>query len=383
MSEAVPTELDLTPKERTLIDQMHRTLEQGSYYILLGVSEEADAKEIRKAYYDLSRHWHPDRFFRREVGDFAPKIEAIFSAITLAYQTLSDDKKRERYDKERMEQEDAAGRGTSRRRRRRRTAVEAPEPPVEASPEPSAEASTAIGSGTGENGTGQTVSAEATTSAGESAPESSHASRASRISRRANRLTPRARSQYRQKVISKVRDDVVENIRRAKIYYEAGKKDLAEGQPLKAESSLYLAVKLDPRNETYRSLLDEAHEQSLQIRAQQFMNAAESAESYQNIQEALYNYRKAAEYKSRNGAVYYRLAQLIRRFEKDTREALQHLRTAVQYTPDNAEYRIALAEVYAELDLGLNARREYQEAGKHTDDKATRERIKEGLRAIR
>lgn len=365
MSEAATPELDLSTKECSLIEQMHRTLHQGSHYTLLGIQEDADAQQVRKAYYALSRHWHPDRFFRREVGDYAPKIEAIFSAITLAYQTLSDARKRERYDQERMEQESPQGRSTTRRRRRRRPTDT--EQFIEALADPSDE--------------GENASEAASAEAAPAAPAPSRPSR--RTSRRANRLTPHARSQYRQKVLSKVRQDVSENIRRAKVYYEAGKKDLEEGQPLKAESSLYLAVKLDPRNAAYRTLLNEAHDQSLQIRSQQFMNAAESAESYQNIQEALYNYRKAVEYKSQNGQVYYRLAQLIRRFEKDTREALKLLRTAVQYEPENADFRIALAEVYAELDLGLNARREYQEAGKHTRDKETRERIKEGLRAIR
>ena len=378
MSEAANTELDLSPKECTLIEQMHRAIESGSHYNLLGVPEDADAKQIRQAYYDLSRHWHPDRFFRREVGEYAAKIEAIFSAITRAYQTLSNDRKRDQYDQERMESKTSQGRTSSRRRRRRRSTqpaesdlIDTPIEALDVDADEGADAEPADDAEEGENATS------------ESPAEKPKPKPRKRVRRRASRLTPRARTKYRKQIMNKVRQDVVENVRRAKIYYDAGKKDLEDGQPLKAESSLYLAVKLDPRNRVYRNLLNEAHEQSLQIRAQQFMNAAESAESFQNIQEAMYNYRKAVEYKSRNGHVYYRLAQLIRRFEKDTREALKHLRVAVQCTPDNAEFRIALAEVYAELDLGLNARREYQEAGKHASDKATKERIKEGLRSIR
>ena len=372
MSEAADTKLDLSPKECTLIEQMHRAIESGSHYNLLGVPEDADAKQIRQAYYDLSRHWHPDRFFRREVGEYAAKIEAIFSAITRAYQTLSNDRKRDQYDQERMEKKTSQGPSSSRRRRGRRSTQPAEsdiiDTPIEALDVDANEDEAPADDGDEDS--------DATADKPVSKPRK-------RVRRRASRLTPRARTKYRKQLMSKVRQDVVENIRRAKIYYDAGQKDLEDGQPLKAESSLYLAVKLDPRNRTYRSLLNEAHQQSLQIRAQQFMNAAESAESFQNIQEAMYNYRKAVEYKSQDGQVYYRLAQLIRRFEKDTREALKHLRVAVQCTPDNAEFRIALAEVYAELDLGLNARREYQEAGKHASDKATKERIKEGLRSIR
>ena len=373
MSEAATTTLDLTPKECALIEQMHRTLDQGSHYTLLGVSEDANGQEIRTAYYELSRHWHPDRFFRREVGEYSPKIEAIFSAITQAYQVLSNDRKREHYDRARLEKTVSPGRVSSRRRRRRRStssrAQGAPAAPIPAPPSDFED---------------EVAPVQEQSSAPEELPRPEHHEKAPpRVQRRAPTLSPRARTKFRRKVMQKVRQDVVDNIRRAKIYYEAGKKDLSDGQPLKAESSLYLAVKLDPRNADYRKLLNEAHEASLQIRSQQFLTAAESAESYQNIQEAIYNYRKAAEYQSRDGVVYFRLGLLIRRFEKDTREALKHLRTAVRYTPNNAEFRIALAEVYAELDLALNARREYQEALKLTKDKEVKKRIQEGLRAIR
>ena len=97
-----PTEL--TPKEQVLIDQLHKTAEEGSVYALLGVPSDADAKQIRRAYYNMSRSWHPDRFFRRSTGPYREKIEAIFVAVTAAYQTLSDDTLRREYDQEHPEE---------------------------------------------------------------------------------------------------------------------------------------------------------------------------------------------------------------------------------------------------------------------------------------
>ena len=35
-----------------------------------------------RRYYDLSRAWHPDRFFRKDTGDYAIIIENVFVAIT-------------------------------------------------------------------------------------------------------------------------------------------------------------------------------------------------------------------------------------------------------------------------------------------------------------
>lgn len=58
-------------------------------YEVLGVSKDADEKEIKKAYRKLAVKHHPDKG-----GD-----EHLFKEINAAYEILSDSKKREIYDK--------------------------------------------------------------------------------------------------------------------------------------------------------------------------------------------------------------------------------------------------------------------------------------------
>jgi curved DNA-binding protein CbpA len=70
-----------------------------SYYALFGLTPEASRKEIRNAYFALSKRYHPDLFFRKVLGDFGPMIEKIFQRTTKAYQTLSDRNKKEDYDR--------------------------------------------------------------------------------------------------------------------------------------------------------------------------------------------------------------------------------------------------------------------------------------------
>lgn len=361
MSEEAAQGLDLTAKEVLLIQQMHSSLEKSSHYTLLGVPEDASSKQIRNAYYEMSRHWHPDRFFRREIGDYGPQIEAIFSAVTEAYQTLTDQTRRSAYDRE-LEKL---------RSERPKRAVVRPAP-VAAPASGTAPATDPVVAPDIDDAL--PPAAEATEPTIEAAPRS-------RTSRR-TRPTP-GRSRYRRRVMDQVRKDVRDSSRRARRYHEAGQKDLAEGNAIKAESALYLAVKLDPKNPTYRADFEEAQRQARQIRARQFIVAAESAEQYQNVQEALYNYRKAVEYHTDEAKVFYRLGQLIRRVEKDDREALKAIRTATLKDPENPEYRIALAEMYAEQGLALNARREYQEASRLAKDKETRSRARDGLRQLR
>jgi curved DNA-binding protein CbpA len=60
------------------------------YHEILGVGIDPDPKAVKRAYFRLSREFHPDRFFRRNLGPFAAKLERIFRKILEAHELLSD-----------------------------------------------------------------------------------------------------------------------------------------------------------------------------------------------------------------------------------------------------------------------------------------------------
>ena len=61
------------------------------YYEVLGISKGASKDEIKKAYRKLSKQYHPD--LNKEAGS-----EDKFKEVAEAYEVLSDDNKRARYD---------------------------------------------------------------------------------------------------------------------------------------------------------------------------------------------------------------------------------------------------------------------------------------------
>ncbi|WP_026279954.1 molecular chaperone DnaJ [Thioalkalivibrio sp. ALJ16] len=69
------------------------TMSQRDYYEVLGVSKDASAADIKKAFRRLAMKYHPDR----NPGD--DEAEAKFKEARAAYDVLSDDQKRAAYDR--------------------------------------------------------------------------------------------------------------------------------------------------------------------------------------------------------------------------------------------------------------------------------------------
>lgn len=78
-----------------------------NYYKILGISRTADKKKIKKAYRDLALKWHPDKAEDKELA------EKKFQDISEAYEVLSNDETRAKYDRgeDVFENQGGGGRG--------------------------------------------------------------------------------------------------------------------------------------------------------------------------------------------------------------------------------------------------------------------------------
>jgi len=81
-------------RQRVNNQQPNTTNQPTQLYRDLGIQSNARPSEIKKAYYELARQWHPDR----NIG-YEGEATARFQQIALAYSVLSDPEKRINYDR--------------------------------------------------------------------------------------------------------------------------------------------------------------------------------------------------------------------------------------------------------------------------------------------
>ncbi len=82
---------------KEVIQNAFESMGRQSYYEVLEVGHGAKPQEIKKAYFHLAKLYHPDRHFEPEMSDMKEKLEALFTRIHDAYETLSSPALRDQY----------------------------------------------------------------------------------------------------------------------------------------------------------------------------------------------------------------------------------------------------------------------------------------------
>ena len=308
----------LTESEIQELQQMIAWLENEQYYRLLNIGRTSDAATIQRAYYQQSRKWHPDVFFRRDASEYMPQIDRIFMSLTTAHQTLSDPKRRQQYDRQHPVQTTTqlASTPTESRRARHRQ---------------------------GRRRRDRQRTASASTAANINIKES-------------------LRQQRRQQVIGQVSSTLGQQRAQALTHFQQGQQDYSEGRIMQAATAMHLACKLDPDNEEFKQHFEMVRKEARVLKAEEYIASAEHAESFSNWGRAIELYRKAVAYECEPAAPYARLAYLVSKIDPDPREVIRLLQIAVQKDPDNPEYHCLLGEAYFRQDMTLNAKREFEAA---------------------
>jgi curved DNA-binding protein CbpA len=295
--DAIDPALDLPVDLQRRILEFEASLDR-PYHALLGVDRDADARAIKRAYFDLSKQFHPDRYYRREIGDYGGRLERIFKKIVEAYELLSDPATRAEVE---------------------RSMQHAPPSAKKAAPAPDG--------------------------AAPSPPRSARRERLERL-----------RRQFR------VPDAVLAERRfKARQFFEAAMVSKSKERWIEAAASIRLAIAFDPNCDEYRTDFGDVQARVHQVRAAELLEQAKGAWDDSARQEALRLYEEALHYRPSDPEVNDRAAQLALEMNELDR-AREYAETACDVAPQVVSYRHTLAQVYRKQGLPEKAATALKEA---------------------
>lgn len=94
---ALAEECDLTVEQKRVILIKQASLKNGTLFDVLEVPPEADKRALKRAYFKMSKDFHPDRFYGKNLGSYRERLDRIFAVATKAFEHLDDDGRRTAY----------------------------------------------------------------------------------------------------------------------------------------------------------------------------------------------------------------------------------------------------------------------------------------------
>jgi DnaJ-class molecular chaperone len=89
--------VQLSREQLVELQRLCATMNRLDYFELFGLQKTAPPAEIKKAFYNASRTWHPDRFYHLADGILKKRVHDVYKRFTEAYAILRDDTKRPKY----------------------------------------------------------------------------------------------------------------------------------------------------------------------------------------------------------------------------------------------------------------------------------------------
>jgi curved DNA-binding protein CbpA len=367
--EEVDLDVDL---RRRILDAFHE-LDQRDHYSLLGVSAIADRKLIKRAYYDLAATFHPDRYFRKRLGSFKIRMEAVFARLTIAHDTLASKENRDAYDaylgEQRISQaiEEHLAKGLAEATKAQAT-IESrvlqeenlgqPAAPVHPKPTPAASpqvdlsarrealARRLLGGGAGRPPSARSVDGAGSVNGGGPSPRApmQPADAVSALKRR-----------YEERVLHA-------KTREAEKFAAQADAATASGDSVAAANLYRIAANLHTSDAELEQKAAAARLKADGLLADTYMRQGRYEESQGQWPEAARSWSRVCKASPNNPIAHERAANAAVKAGGDLHEGVRLGQRACELEPKNALFRITLATCYSAAGMALNARRELDTA---------------------
>jgi len=318
LQELLDASLALEPERQLRILRFEASLDR-PYHEILGVARDADVRTIKRAYFKLSKEFHPDRYYRRRIGGFHGRLERIFKKLVEACELLSDPTARAEVE---------------------RFLVAEPAPPAAAA-----------------------CAAEEAAPAGPAAPEAAPAPPPDPAQQVA-----RARESRRRQVLERLRRQVriPEEILQARRFkaaqlHKSARVALQRGSFSEAAASIRLAIAFDPWCDDYKESFARAQAQLSQQRAAELLERANESFGSSTRAEALSLYEEALHYRPCDPEVLQKAARLALD-QGEIEKAREYAESACEIAPQEAGHHVTRARVLRRLGLRAEARAAVDEA---------------------
>jgi len=310
-------ELALDPALDLSLEVQRRILEFESrldlpYHEILGVALDADGRTMKRAYLDLSKEFHPDRYFRREIGEFVDRLNRIFKGVLEAYELLSDPATRAEV---------------------QQNLVSSPRAESQAS-EPDRDQPTQEEKGaSAADGTASTAKPP---------------------------LTPIER--LRQRMPFKIPESALaERRQKAAQLFEAARQSQDRGRFKEAASNIRLAIAFDPRNAEIKRVFAEIQAGCAESKIEELIRDSDSSGVVSQQRKTLELCEEVLLYRPHNPEVNDRAARMAADLN-DFAKAGEYAERAVEHSPGMAKYHTTLGRIYRQLGNKGHAVRELEKA---------------------
>ncbi len=307
-------EVELSQAFCAEIKDFARQLPEMTYHEVLGVERQADAEEVRRAFFQRSKSYHPDRYFNKRIGAYEGLLHEIYKHVVVAHEVLRDEKLRKDYEITlRAQPTFRIGRPS------KYLGLPGAEPAAE--PEP--------------------------------APEPERAGRS---------LRDRKGLLSRDSILMDLQARLESSRRKARAHFTDAQREIEKGDFVRASSLVRLALAFDPREREYHEALADVVPQANAEAAQTSRAKGEMLLSRGNGEEALEYLEEAFRLVPTDAGLAHTIAEMLLKHESALERAEGFARQAVELEEKSPMYRKTLGLILMERGQRGEARKELQRA---------------------